>query len=65
MDGAGPKVTNELELAKKTNPRGVLTRKELENYVESKIRALTFGFNSNLLQTFKNKIRPWGCMVWA
>lgn len=40
MDGAGPKVTNELELAKKTNPRGVLTRKELENYVESKIRGI-------------------------
>jgi hypothetical protein len=56
---------NELDLAKKTNPGGGLTREELESCVESKIRALTYTFNSNPLQTFKNKVRPWCCMVWA
>lgn len=51
------KLQIDLELAKKTNPGGVLIREELESYVESKMRALTYGFNSNPLQTFKNKTR--------
>lgn len=42
--GQVQKLQNELELAKKTNLGGVLTREELESSVESKIKALTYGF---------------------
>lgn len=56
--GQVQKLQNELELAKKTNPGGVVTREDLENYVESEIGTLTYWFISNPPQTFKNKIRP-------